>query len=82
MAVTIPTSLQERAEWWCALNGHQTPPGVELASRFDRSALFNELETLPGVIEAGLALWRARYDRGQYPQTGDPLPESQFGPFF
>lgn len=78
--VKIPTDLHTRAEWWCALNGLELPVGVTAEmTNLERTRLFTEINNLPGVLDAGLAVWRMRFDNGQYPQNGDPRPASTVG---
>ena len=73
--VTIPTDRQTQAEWWCAVNGLITPPGLERLSEDARAQLYDALTAIPGVEDAGLALWRERVDAGLYPQDGSPRPQ-------
>ena len=68
----LPTDRQTQAEWWCALNGLIAPPGLEMLAEDARSHLYDALTALPGVEEAGMALWRERWDAGLYPQDGTP----------
>ncbi len=70
MYVTLPKDLSTQAEWWCAVNGHETPSGLDAMSEAECHALYGELTKLPNVLHAGLALWRARVDAGEYPQNG------------
>ena len=72
----LPETLAERAIWWCAVNGHETPPGVPPCSNQEQEALYGALSAEPGVLKAGLALWRQRWDAGLLPQSGHPLPPS------
>lgn len=75
MHLAIPTDLQTQAEWWCAVNGYETPPGVTTAllSAADYSELYRALTAIPGVEQAALALWLTRWDTGLNPATGVPL---------
>lgn len=79
MHVELPKDLKTQAKWWCALNGWECPEGVPAGcSGEEIMALFNEVNRLPGVLKAGLALWRARWDMGLYPQNGKPRPLARF----
>mgnify|MGYP001597116046 CR=1 FL=1 len=73
--LTLPSTLQEQAEWWCAVNGSAPlPGGLSLpADEVEHTALYDTLTALPGVEKAGLVLWRQRYDAGCDPATGEPL---------
>lgn len=68
----LPREMSMLAEWWCAVNGHCSPPGRPGLSEIACDALYDHLSSLPGVEMAGLALWRKRVDAGLYPQNGHP----------
>lgn len=71
MHIAFPKDLPTQAEWWCALNGYETPPRLEKLTESQCSDVMRELERrYDGVEEAGLALWRRRYDASQDPSTG------------
>ena len=72
VSMIMPTDIEALAEWWCAVNGNMPPPGHADLSEAECSALYDQLTMMPGVEQAGLALWRGRLDSDLYPQDGRP----------
>ena len=68
--IELPSDLNTRAEWWCALNWYEVMPGMPPLSEGERSVLYEALTQLPGVKRAGLSLSRQRSNAGCYPQNG------------
>ncbi len=70
--IRMPRDLATLAEWWCATNGYVAPREYPTLSESECHELYQELTRIPGVEQAGLQLWRGRFDRGLYPPTGEP----------
>ena len=71
--IKVPPDLPRQAEWWCAVNGYCDPPGVTGLTKDEMSWIYDALVALPGVLSAGLALWRYRVEAGLYPESGAPM---------
>ena len=72
--LTLPTDLPTQAAWWCAVNGYANPPGIaEPLTEAEKHEIFEALEAIPGVTEAGLALTRHRWQTACDTTTGEPL---------
>ena len=62
--------LATLGEWWCALNGWQTPQGVPRLTPECKAELFDYLNRYSRVKASGAAIWNDRVQRGLDPVFG------------
>ena len=66
----IGVPLATLGEWWCALNGWQTPQGVPRMTGEQQAELFGYLNQYPRVRANGAAVWNDRVQRELDPVFG------------